>query len=332
MRVMLDDLRPWRHELGSCLHSCVGTVLARSGLDPLAVLGARWEFYYPRGDVRREEYYQPCRPGTSLAESLAPYHGLRSQWHSPANGDEGWHEVRMHVLDGKPAVVAVDNYWLPFRPAYQDVHSNHLVLVYGFDDEAQLVWVNDVVPPAFDGPLARHHLEAARDSSNPLVHERDMFFTANPIDNRWLSIDIDTTATPTLRESVQHNLHGFHEPAADGVYTGVAGLAEFFEDMADRLGAGDEITEETFSVSGAVLASTALHAAVLRCAALDKGIRVLAEAASAVDRVAHHWTAVRILVNVIGPDEASRLRRRGRNLVADQLRALADLERALPEM
>jgi hypothetical protein len=332
MKFVLDDVRPWRHELGSCLHSCVGTVLARRGLDPLAVLGARWEFYYQPGDMRREEYYRPCRPGVSLVGSMAPYHRLRSRWHNPTDCAEGWAQVRDHVLAGEPALVAVDNFWLPFRPAYQDVHSNHLVLVHGFDDEEDLVQVNDVVPPAFAGPLARKHLDAARDSDNPIAHNRDLFFTANPIGNRWLSIDMDAGVVPTLRDCVEHNLRDFAEPAADGSYSGSAGMTAFFDDMADRLSAGEEIREETFVVAGAVLASTALHASMLRSVAVRTGNTVLAEAARAVDRVAHHWTAVRILVNLIRGDEANRLRERGRRLVADHHQACADLERALPAL
>ena len=135
MKTVVSRIRPWRHDLAGCLHACAATLLDHEGMPALETLGARWGFYYPPGDFRQEEYYLPCRPGTTLLASLAPYHPVSSCWHVPVDAAQGWSEVRARVASGTPVAVSVDNYWLPFRPAYQDVHANHLVIVYGFDDE-----------------------------------------------------------------------------------------------------------------------------------------------------------------------------------------------------
>jgi hypothetical protein len=347
MRVVLDGVRAWRHELGTCLHSCAATVLAAAGLDPLATLGARWGFHYRPSDVRREEYYQPCPPGVSLVAALAPYAPVRSRWHRPADADQAWHQVREQILAGRPAVVAVDNFELPFRPAYQDVHTNHLVVVYGFDDEEAVCWVNDVVPPAFDGRLDRRYLDAARASRNPALHERDMFFTDNPIGDRWLEIEVDRSGPwpslddrATVRSALLTNLRDLLEPVRETAeaHEGLAGIAEFLTGAADRLAGGEDVTDEVFILAGALTASTAMHASYLRAAAASLRVPALAEAGRAVDRVAHHWTATRILVATIdaaGPDPATpadRLYRRAERLVADQRQALAAIERAVGEL
>ena len=85
--------------------------------------------------------------GEHAGPQLAVDQPVRSRWHQPADGADGWEQVRAHVLASRPAVVAVDNFHLPFRPAYQDVHTNHLLVVFGFDDEAEAVEVIDSVPP-----------------------------------------------------------------------------------------------------------------------------------------------------------------------------------------
>src|SRR6266536_2832115 len=92
--VGLAPPRAWRHELAGCLHACMATLLGFQGVEPLEALGAGWGFYYRPGDVRREEYYFPCRPGTSLLENLAPYHPVASRWHRPRDAAEGWAQVR----------------------------------------------------------------------------------------------------------------------------------------------------------------------------------------------------------------------------------------------
>ncbi|MFL6139298.1 MAG: BtrH N-terminal domain-containing protein [Frankiaceae bacterium] len=343
MRVQLDGIEHWRHDLGGCLHASMAVLLRFSGLDPLEVLGAAWGFYYDPGDLRREEYYFPS-PHESLLAGLAPYHPVRSRWHVPADAAAGWREVRSEVAGGRPVVVAVDNYQLPFRPAYRDVHTNHLVTVHGFDDERGEVLVTDPVPPRFSGAIPIDVLTAARDSGNPIVGERDLFFTGNPIGNRWLEIDIgpDLPAFDLdfVREVIARNQEGFRA-AGDGgspVCAGLHGERRFLDSIADKLAAGGDgrnggvaaAADEGFVVAAPVLAVTGLHADWLARAGRRFGRPRLVEAARAVERVAHHWTAFRIAVATARADPAAAepVRARGRSLVADHERALDLLEEA----
>ncbi len=333
--VMLSGLRAWRHDLAGCLHACAASLLASRGLAPLETLGAAWSFLHLPGELRREEYYYPRPPGVSLLGALAPYHPVRSRWHSPADAEQGWAQVRAAVAAGTPVAVAVDNYHLPFRPAYQDVHSNHLIIVYGFDDAAGSVRVLDTVPPRFDGDITLDQLTAARDSGNRSKHERDMFFADQPIGNRWLESLIDTEDYPafgsaTIRDAIRRNLDGFADPGPLGAhgYAGLAGLRGFLADSAAKLATGGQVADEVFVAAGAILAATALHADWLAHAARALGVLELAEAGRQVDRVAHHWTAVRIMAALSrdGQVTAPRLARRAASLLADQERALSELE------
>ncbi|MEN8649796.1 BtrH N-terminal domain-containing protein [Streptomyces sp. 21So2-11] len=297
MRVELGDVGYWRHELVHCLHTTAGVMLAQRGLEPISVLGAGWGFHYP-GDLRREEYYLPGY-ADSLFSGLAPHHDIHSRWHRPADAEEGWRQVRAELVAGNTVAVAADNFHLPFRPAYRDVHTNHLMVVHGFDDEAAEVLVADPVPPAFQGAIALEAFTAARDSGNPVKHDRDLFFTANPIGNRWLELDTSAPQPAFDPAFVRHvlaaNVGGLTDPA-DPATSGLAGLSAFLTGAWDRIGAEPEVVDEVFIVVGPVLASTGLHAAFLDLAGRRFGDVRLRELGRRVDAVAHHWSALRIAV------------------------------------
>ncbi|CAL9628231.1 hypothetical protein SUDANB15_05992 [Streptomyces sp. enrichment culture] len=330
MRVELDGIRPWRHELGHCLHTTAGVLLAQRGAEPVEVLGAAWGFHYP-GDLRREEYYLPGF-ADSLFSGLAPYHGITSRWHTPADAGQGWRQVRAELIAGRPVAVAADNFHLPFRPAYRDVHTNHLLVVHGFDDERAEVLVTDPVPPAFQGAITLDAFTAARDSGNPVRHDRDLFFTANPIGNRWLRVDhpaeLPAFAPDFVRRAVTANLRGLTEPD-DAATSGLAGLRGFLAGAWERLPDAEEVVDEVFIVAGPVLAVTGLHAAFLERAGRRFGDSRLLELSRLVDTVAHHWSALRIAVATARPDRTGALtglRRRSARLVAaheDAVHAMA---------
>ncbi|HEX5120916.1 MAG TPA: BtrH N-terminal domain-containing protein [Pseudonocardiaceae bacterium] len=330
MRVTLDNIAHWRHDLTGCLHVTMAVLLGFLGHDPLEILGAGWGFEYHPGELRREEYYFPCR-GRSLLSALAPHHPVSSTWYLPPDAGTGWQQVRSVVAAGRPVAVAADNYELPFRPAYQDVHTNHLITVFGFDDERGDVLVTDPVPPRFTGAIPIDVLMAARDSTNRIDGDRDLFFTGNPIANRWLTID----AAPVMpvfdrdfvRNVVLRNIAEFRRPdGGSGMCHGLDGQRRFLAAMTDRLAAGDDtVADEGFVVAGPALAVAGLHADWLAMAGRRLDWPRLVEAARWVDRVAHHWSAFRITVATSRTDPAASaapLLARARALAADHERAL----------
>ena len=332
MRVELDGVRPWRHDLAGCLHACLGTLVDHAGFAPLEVLGSHWGFYYSSGDIRSEEYYFPCPDGRSLLASLAPRHPIDSRWQWPADAEQGWQQVRAQVAAGVPVAVAVDNFELPFRPAYSDVHSNHLVVVRGFDDERQTVSVLDAIPPFFAGELPLAVLTAARNSANRSAHERDMFFADDPIGNRWLQLLITDQPGGTDPASyLAGNLREFQADSEPDCYRGRDGIARFLADMCDRLAAGDSIADELFVVAGVALATTAVHADWVADTGRARQLAGWPELARQISRTAYHWTAIRILAALsrTGDVSATRLRARRAALLAELDRTLAGIETVL---
>jgi hypothetical protein len=320
MRIDLAPIKPFRHDLGHCLHATAGTLLAFHGIDPVHALGAAWSFRYP-GDLRREEYYLPGH-AEDLFAGLAPYHDISSRWHTADEPAEGWRVVRGMLASGVPVAVAADNFFLPFRPAYRDVHSNHLLLLYGFDDDAGHVYVVDPVPPSYQGPIPLETLSLARGSVNPVRHDRDMFFTANPIANRWLTVRVGPVQPVMDRafvaRAIEANVAGF----------GLAGLRAFLAAALAKLPDDGTVIDEIFLVAGPLLAVTGLHAEFLDRAGQAFGVSALRELGRRVDRIAHHLSALRIAVASARHDRAAAvpgLRRRQRWLLEDCHRVLESM-------
>lgn len=335
MNVALSPMTFWYHDLCSCLHNTIATVLHYHHQEPTQTLGAVWDFYYAPAQFHKEEYFFPSRRST-LAENLTPYHPIRADWQDSSAADS-WPAVRAAVARGTPAIVAVDNFYLPFRPAYQDLHAGHLLIVYGFDDATDQVYVLDSSPPEFMGAMRREELQAARGAANP-ADQRDSFFSGTPVSYRWFTLDIDTAAMPALTREwvttvISANLRRFRSPedATPAAMAGMAGLERYLAALCEQstTSAGSTALEQLYGVGWAVQASTALHADFLTLAGRTLEWPRLVEIGRLVDRIAHHWTALRMLGAHYRerPTEITmRLEQRAARILADQYDALAQLD------
>lgn len=301
-KTILSSMQIWRHDLSSCLQDDIATVLLHNGQDPVVALGAAWDFYYPAGDFRREEYYFPCRWPEDPAKSLAPYHPVTSRWHFPKTGDEGYEQVKTDLQNGTPAIIAVDNYYLPFRPAYQDVNTNHLIVLYGIDEEAGVAYVLDNKPPQYQATIPLEVLHAARQSANPANDRSLYFYTNNPIESRWLEVNV-TGAFPEVTpewvaEVLTENVRKFRTESRDGVFLGLQGLAAYLQEIKTRASVaetGPDAMDEIYVVGWAVQQQTALHGDFLTAVGRRLGWHRLAELGREVNRLAHEWSDLRMI-------------------------------------
>lgn len=284
----------WYRDLISCLQSTFGAVLAREGADPLAVLGAGWQFLHLPGDVRSEEFYYPCADG-ELGRALAPHHDLSARWWQPADEGDVWREVREHLAEDRLVIAAVDNFHLPFRPAYGDVHAAHLVVIYGLDETRGVVHVSDAMPPAFRGAVPIKEFLRSWGSANP-TDVQDAFFSDSKIGRRCLDIRLGAqpaSLTPELLGAyLRTNIEGF--TTATSARTGLAGYDAFAAELTERCRAGDaDALRELYPFGWAMQAQASLHGELLRRCGRDWDDPVLAGAGRAVESVAHAWTGLR---------------------------------------
>ncbi|WBB77725.1 BtrH N-terminal domain-containing protein [Micromonospora sp. WMMD882] len=289
----------WYRDLVSCLQATFGTVLARAGVDPLAVLGAGWRFLHLPGDVRSEEFYYPCPTGESgevdLGAALAPHHELRSRWWRPADEDDVWREVRETLADDRLVVAAVDNFHLPFRPAYGDVHAAHLVVLYGLDETRGVVHVSDAMPPAFRGAVPIEEFLRSWGSANP-ADVQDAFFSDSRIGRRCLDVRLNAPPAPLTSELLGGYLRADVETftTVTSARTGLAGYDAFAAELVERCRAGDaDALRELYPFGWGMQAQASLHGELLRRCGREWGDPALAGAGRAVEAVAHAWTGLR---------------------------------------
>lgn len=293
-------LEPWYGDPLSCLQACLGTVLIHAGADPLETLGLGWEFRHIPGDVRREEFYFPCRFAGDPAHSIAPHHPIRSEWWSPDDSADPLRALSDGLCADRPVIVAVDNYHLPFRPAFHDVHAAHLILVAGVDPGREEVTVLDATPPGFAGAIPARDFLNAWGSVNP-TDTQDVFFSSSRIDRRCLTVRLTGPMPPLDRDgfagALRHDLAAFRtgSDAAGGPWTGLAGLRAYLTDLTERAGRGDaDALADVYPFGWGMQAQAYLHAELLRELGVRWELPSLREASSRVAAVSHAWTGLRM--------------------------------------
>ncbi|CAL9621791.1 hypothetical protein SUDANB6_05880 [Streptomyces sp. enrichment culture] len=311
----------WYEDPLSCLQTTLGSILLEHGLQPVDVLGQACEFAYAPGDVMCEEFYRPVQSDRGVAGDLCPYHDVESAWTTGSTADDLIALVEEHSR----VIVAVDNYYLPFRPAYQDVHAAHLVVVPawrrtpGGDVE---FYVSDAQPPAFQGWLSAEHLVASWTSGNP-SDTQDVFFSSREIGGRVLTTAVrqrpeELTAGHVLR-AFRGNVGRWDDGTAgssDRVWTGRAGLRRFVDLLCEQA-ADPTALRPAYTFGWAMQAQAFLHGRFAQEYALTSGDTRAAAIAVSADRVVSAWSNVRLLSahapNVSGI--SALIRRRGEELL-----------------
>jgi len=295
----------WYRDPVSCLQSTLAAALRRAGHDPLEVLGAHWEFRFLPGDVRPEEFYYPCAVTGDLAGSLAPHHPVSSRWHYPpdpgrSGPEQSLRGIAAAITFGQLVIAAVDNFYLPFRPAFGDVHAAHLIAVYGIDLAADQVLVSDAMPPAFAGPITVADFLRAWSSANP-PDPQDVFFSDTRIGRRFMTVTagepFPRLDAPMLRRILAANLAGFSgEDASDQAgWTGLPGLKLYLMSLLDACARPDPAQlASAYPLGWGMQAQASLHAELLRRWGTQAGLPELREAARLVETAAHAWTGLRM--------------------------------------
>jgi hypothetical protein len=194
-----------------------------------ALLGVRWSFGLP--GVRRDhlaEYSLPLSP-TPFPELLETRSGLRIVIH---HGDET-PSLDDHLAAGRPAIVAVDSFYLPYRPAYGRVHSSRTIIVRPRRHNEE-VHVEDMWAPCYEGPLPRAELERARRSSVPRDTKLEPIFSGKEIDGEWFSVELTPTPIADAAAWASGILRMLYEEATHPVVDdrgefGIAALQTFCE-------------------------------------------------------------------------------------------------------
>lgn len=289
----------WYEDPLSCLQTTLGSILLEHGLRPVEVLGLACEFAFAPEDVMCEEFYRPAQSESGIAADLCPYHDVESTWTSLTNAND-----LIELLDSHSSViVAVDNYHLPFRPAYHDVHAAHLVVVPAWRrtvDGAVEFYVSDAQPPHFQGWLSEEHLMNAWTSGNP-ADQQDVFFSSRAIGGRVLTTKVRSQPAELtagrFAEAIEGNVHRWTTSEvreSDRVWTGRVGLRRFVERLHERSDDPAEL-RSAYTFGWAMQAQAFLHGRLAQEFGHRANSPCLSGTAIAADRVVSAWSNLRLL-------------------------------------
>lgn len=297
---------PWYDDLCSCLQIDIGWVLEREGWDPIRALASGWRFVSPPAAVEPVEYFHPA--GEALELAICRHHPVRMRWHNPESAEDAHRSLVAALSRGAFPIVAVNNFHLPFRPAYQDVHAAHLLIVTGRDEGRDSYEVVDPMPPAFAGELPREVLERAR-AQLAVGDDSDPFFAGLRPAWRWLEVIADgpqpALTWPWMQTVLQDNIEALRTPGQ-----GLAALRQLLDALPGAIARrGEPALRELYVYGWPAQAEASLHATFLADAACELARPELAEAGRWVDGVAHAWTGFRVAAAHAGSERPADHRR-----------------------
>lgn len=121
-----------------------------------------------------------------------------------------------------PIVVGVDVFYLPYTPFYQKNHAIHTLVLCGYLESEDLVYVTDWYAPwFFNGTIARKDFLLARDSESP---DDGSIYSGSSILNNWAEVEKDgwsKSPKELLTMTLKLSLVQYFEPSNDelvGVY------------------------------------------------------------------------------------------------------------------
>lgn len=209
----MDDYVPRsRPRTVSSLFANLERVLAMRGLPGAqSSLGVRWSFGLPADPAPlAREYGLPLCPGGFLS-LLSQRSGITVT--ARTLDDEP--SLERHLTDsGTPAIVAVDSFYLPYRPAFGRVHSGRTLIVTPGGDERH-TYVIDAWEPGYEGLLAWADLHAARRSTLEAEPRREPIFAGWPILGEWYAVAPGAIPAPS-QEQVLGRLRTLYQDATDG--------------------------------------------------------------------------------------------------------------------
>jgi len=174
----------------------------------------------------------------SLAEDLSRFYGITLKWKRTSNEEEAWNVAKKKLDSNEPLIVGVDVYHLEYHHQYQRVHGVYYIILSGYDEKKNKVYVIYGYPPRFfKGTVSIKSLKQARNSLNPKEPDHPRF-SGFSIENRWLDIkypfrqiELDNNL---IKKIVLENIRAMLEANNKKDYfQGIRGIRTFAEDILE---------------------------------------------------------------------------------------------------
>lgn len=122
------------------------------------------------------------------------------------------------IKKGKPIIVDVDSYFLPYSPYYLNSHGCHSLILVDYNEVTDEVLVVDWMEPwCYKGSIKLENFLEARDSEND---DDGGMFCGNPIQNNWAELDCngwDKTTEELIYNTIHLSLDQYYFPFGEDI-------------------------------------------------------------------------------------------------------------------
>jgi hypothetical protein len=179
---MPDNPRP-RFLVPSSLRNLNIVLDAITDRPSAALLGCVWGFgrFDPDRPALRE--YDLPIDWADYGHRLLDFAGIKLECFDDDEAD-AYDRVEL----GQPVVVAVDSHELPYRPAWQRVHSARTIIVDRVERDTGTAEITDIWMPSYTGSIHLADLDRARASQVPHDIRREPLYAGAPLRKRWWTL------------------------------------------------------------------------------------------------------------------------------------------------
>jgi len=194
----------YAHDLeGFCLVNCVIQILKYNKvMNPYKFLDASLELVKGYNDTDQVQF-KTSEWIPNVADKIMVHN-------EEGTYEEVWEKNKESVRQGKPIIVSVDMYMLPYAFNYHMTHGNHAAILTGYSDDGLDARIVDWFEWKYKGVLSMEHYKQARTSICP---KDNGLYSGTPINNKWTDIDlegINYDEEKSLKDTINKTLENYY--------------------------------------------------------------------------------------------------------------------------
>ena len=169
------------------MHNCIRQVLEYYGVEHAHLLvntNFRFQILKPRFS---NTYYIKYENDQELLIGLFNNY-IKFNYNQNDSATDVWKRNIASLEKGKPVIVGVDPYYLPYDTNYRKIHTYHMLILCGYYKTSKEVVVIDVGERVkYKGTVSLNQFILARNSVNP---KGENLFSGTPINNSYIEMDM----------------------------------------------------------------------------------------------------------------------------------------------
>ncbi len=142
---MIHGFEPQHDELYNCLEDAIACIATGFGREHMLIYADAWNFaFFPSTGSKKRIIGNRVEAGEYNAwVSLEKYHGINSKCHFSQTMEQQFEILKNELAGGKPTVLWLDGYYVPWTNVYRKLHMKHFLIVVDVDEAEEHILVVD---------------------------------------------------------------------------------------------------------------------------------------------------------------------------------------------